>query len=405
MKRILFLAPYSIPINNPEAICNAKLLRELAKAGYVIDVVSKNNLMAYAPDNELSSFTEKINSIKCFHLSNKVNIQTLWDHFRTLLKTGYVYKGAHWAYYAINYAEKLIEANHYDWIMSRSPSAELAALYLSRKYNIKWIANWNDPYPEKRFPVPYGEGKNAKLSYWEQRLLSAVSEYAYLHTFPCERLRNYMLQYMKGVTNDRTVIIPHICIDDLFVKPERLNEDGLLLVHSGNVSKPRDPRSFLGGIRLFLDKVEGAKLKVYFLGKQDANFSMLIENMKLSSVIKVVKPLDYVSNLKFISQCDVAVLIEAACADGIFLPTKVGDYMQCHKDIFAVSPMIGTLNDLHHEGAVEYFANCGSPEDICEEICKMYSRVAEYKKGTRNSVIYDYYSVDSVINTYKTILG
>lgn len=110
-------------------------------------------------------FTSKLSSLKIFYLSNVVNRQTIWGHIRVLLKTGYVYKGAHWAYYAITYSEKLIKANHYDWIMSRSPSSELAALYLSKKFGIKWIANWNDPYPEKRMPKPYGGGPVAKLSF------------------------------------------------------------------------------------------------------------------------------------------------------------------------------------------------------------------------------------------------
>lgn len=60
MKRILFLAPYSIPINNPEAICNAKLLKVLSDAGYLIDVISKNNLLAYAPNSDDQLFTNKL---------------------------------------------------------------------------------------------------------------------------------------------------------------------------------------------------------------------------------------------------------------------------------------------------------------------------------------------------------
>ena len=185
MKRILFVAPYCFPINGPEAICNAKLLKELSRCGYIIDVISKRSYVTSVPESLDSSFSEKLNSLKIISVSNKINLRTIWEHFCVLLKTGYVYKGAHWAYYAINYAEKLLAENHYDWILSRSPSSELVALYLSRKYSIKWIANWNDPYPDEKYPFPYGKGANAKLPRMIQSLLLAVAKEAYFHTFPC----------------------------------------------------------------------------------------------------------------------------------------------------------------------------------------------------------------------------
>lgn len=405
MKRILFLAPYSIPINNPEAICNAKLLKVLSDAGYLIDVISKNNLLAYAPNSDDQLFTNKLSSIKTFFLSNKISIRTIVDHLRVLLKTGYVYKGAHWAIYAINYAEKLIKKNKYDWIMSRSPASELAALYLSQKYSIKWIANWNDPYPEKRMPEPYASGICAKLTYWERKLLEQVSEKAYLHTFASERLRDYMVQYMKNVPLEKTMVIPHICIKDLFIPKSKKRSNKLILVHSGNVSAPRNPVPFLEGLHFFLQSNREAEILVYFIGKESDDFQNHISEFELEDYVKVVMPLNYLDNLIFIEQADISLLIEAPSQNSIFLPTKVGDYMQAGKEIFAISPLVGTLHDLYKEGFVEYFADCTDSVAISKELSKIYSNKDLYIKENRTRDIIKNFTSNRILEIYTKILG
>lgn len=405
MKRILFLAPYSIPVNNPEAICNAKILKVLSEAGYRIDVISKNNFSAYAPDAEEEIFTSHLASVKIFTLSNRIGWQSILDHFRVWFKTGYVYKGAHWAIYAIEHAEMLLRKNKYDWIMSRSPSSELAALYLSRKYHIKWIANWNDPYPEKRMPNPYGGGVKAPLSFLEKRLVRQVALQADWHSFPSDRLRDYMLEYMKEVKKEKTIIIPHVCLENLFVPRAREKSSKLILVHSGNVSYPRDPNPFLQGVSLFLTQERKAELEIYFIGKQSKHFNELIHETGLEDTVTVVPPRGYVDNLAFIEQADVAVLIEAPSRNSVFLPTKVGDYMQCGKDIFAVSPKEGILHDLYKESAVEYFADCTDPQAIALELGKIYSRKDTYKKPGKSKQIYRKYAADAIRSIYSQLLG
>ena len=144
---------------------------------------------------------------------------------------------------------------------------------------------------------------------------------------------------------------------------------------------------------------------MFYIGKQNADLLSIIEEFRLKENVEIVKPLTYVENLKFVSRCDVAVLIEAACEEGIFLPTKVGDYMQCKKDIFAVSPLTGTLYDLYQDRAVKYFADCEDAVAICCQIEKMYGYLEEYKNGNMGNSIYYEYTSDSVIHKYLQLLG
>lgn len=405
MKRILFVAANVLPVNGPEAIVNAKLLKVLADEGYVIDVISKDGQSKYFSATIDDFFAEKLNSVNIINADNQINIRTIFGHIKVLFKTGYVYKGAHWAYYAIRCAEKFIIQYKYDYILSRNPPSELVGLFLSQKYNIPWIANWNDPYPEKRMPYPYGGGKGASLGYLEQKLLDNVSRKVQIHTFSSERQREYMLQYMKGIDREHTYVIPHVCVDGFFKKVEKQNHDKLRIIHSGNVSVPRDPVPFLEGVRRFVDRNSAASIEISFVGKQTLDFEQQVGRLDLSSWVKVVPPMPYLENLSYISGQDIALIIEAPSNNSVFLPTKVGDYMQCGKDIFAVSPGVGTLNDLYQKGVVKYFADCIDPEAITLELERIYAVYIKSNKNYRSDTkIIDDYLPQVVVELYKSIL-
>ena len=50
-------------------------------------------------------------------------------------------------------------------MITKNYPSELLGYYLKKKYNIKWVATWNDPFPHEKYPHPYGNGPMAKLSY------------------------------------------------------------------------------------------------------------------------------------------------------------------------------------------------------------------------------------------------
>lgn len=398
--RILFLAPYSIPVNNPEAICNAKLIKALCDANHELYVISKNNNHAYAPDEDYSAFNCDVKYVKTIYIKNVINVKTIIGHIQVLLKTGFVYKGAHWAYYAIKEGEKIIKENRIDLIMSRSPSSEVAAQYLSRKYNIPWIANWNDPYPDSRYPKPYGDGPNGRISFLQKKLFERISSCALVHTFPSVRLANYMSQYLDF---KRVVIIPHICINDFYKHSIYTKNYHLRIIHSGNISYPRSPEKLFSALRMFKDNHPNVHFEISFIGKQDETFKETIERYKLEENISILSPSSYIVNLQLMENFDMALLVEAEMEEGIYLPTKVGDYMQSRLPIWSLSPKVGIMNDLFLEGKIDYFSDNSCVDAIYksfEEINNLYLT----NKGIlpRRDII-DEYKRETILRQYEAV--
>ena len=405
-KRILFLSPYAIPVNSPEAICSAKLVKVLSEAGYTIDLICKNNRAEhiYMPSASDSLFSKGLASVKILYVKQKITLRTVIDHLRAFLKTGYVYEGAQWAVYAIAEGERLIKKNHYNAILSRVPPSELAALYLSKKYGIKWIAGWNDPYPNECFPAPYGSGANAQVGIMRRKLFRDIVQNAALHTFPCQRLCDYMSGYMQ-LPKEKTLVIPHVCIDGLFEFGEEiLPHNTLRIVHAGNIAAPRSPLTLFEGLQKFKKNNPAAGFEIAFIGRQDADFNDLIHTFNLDNHIKILPPVDYIANLKLMSGYDLALLVEANVEEGIFLPTKVGDYMQSNLPIWAVSPQKGTLNDLHKDKKIAYFANVTNSDNIADEMAVIYRDFMNCKGVLTREGIIGEYGVGAELGVYDNIL-
>ena len=399
---ILILAPNSFPINGPEGIVNSKLIYSLTRAGYKIDVISKYNKNSYMPSELDTRFSEGLNKLIQISVDNKISFSSIVDHIKVLVKTGYVYKGAHWAYYAIRAASKLIEETNYDYILSRNPPSELAALFISQKYNIPWIANWNDPYPEVRMPIPYGKGPKGFLTPLQNKLLKRVCDVATLHSFPSKRQREYMLSYMN-ISLEKTKIIPHICYDNLISFNGDKDNSKLRIIHSGNVSYPRDPRYFINGVKAFLDENPQAQIEINFIGNQSSNFKDLISS-ELQSIIKILEALPYLENLKLIAKHHVALIIEAPSENSVFLPTKVGDYMQCMVEIFAISPSNGVLHDLYSNQKIGYFADCEDAMAIKDQLSKMYKVFETTSFYNLKREIINEYGQEHIMNIYNKLL-
>ena len=207
MKRILFVAPEAFPVKTSESICNSKVAHSLAEAGNKVDVFTCSNMTTYPLDNKVDAFLRTSPNLKIFHVDSnfqlskqfsfKKNLVNGLKNLQILLKTGYWYNGISIPFGIVSAIEKRIKEYGkmpYDVLITRGFNTDYVGIHLSKKYGIKWVANWNDPYPVKRFPAPYGEGYDAKLPFFENRIYNLIQKYADVHTFPSDRLRKYMLK-------------------------------------------------------------------------------------------------------------------------------------------------------------------------------------------------------------------
>lgn len=208
-KRILMIAPASIPPTVAEGIVNYKLIKVLCEAGYKVDLISRIHKNKVYPVDYIS-IDENLCKIHYIPSETKITLATIWQHICAYMKFGITYRGAHWAYLALRKALALLDDNIYECVLTKSLPSELVGIYLKKYRGLRWIPTWNDPYPEQKYPWPYGKGVNAPMPILSKMLIPSMVRYADVHIFPSSRLRDYMMKYLVGLKKEATIVIPHI---------------------------------------------------------------------------------------------------------------------------------------------------------------------------------------------------
>ncbi len=396
-KHILVIAPASIPITGAEAICNVKLLRVLSENGYKIDLISKRMKYTHYPETNLAELGLNLNSVNTIEVDNKISLKVIWQHLCCLFIFGTVFKGAHWAYCVLKVAKELCKKNQYDAIITKNSPSELLGYYFKKKNGIKWIATWNDPYPTKKYPKPYGNGVNTKLFILERPLLKKMEEADY-HIFPNQRIRDYMSNYIN-IPAEKTRIIPHVVIPREHIDTPHEN---LKIVHLGNVLPPRDATPFLRALSEFIKNKQDAKIEIAFIGQTPQSIKDYIKTTHLEKYVKVFPPVKYEESQEILETYDIQLIVEAPCEEGIFLPTKVSDSMQLGKPIFTISPSVGVLNDLYKKGHISYFSSVKDEKDILATLEQVYNDFTNGKLKTFS--LEKSYSPQTIFQQYDEII-
>lgn len=392
-------APFCYPPASAESIVTAKLLLAFLDAGWEIDVIAQADSGQFYPYDitgiwkPIAEITKNIDVSKGFRMFEKLPNSKLK---RALSKT----QSLIWVAKAVYAARRLSAKKKYDFMLSRvSPQyGHLPALLISKELNIPWIANWSDPMPPQKSPYPYGNGPNARLSIFLQKYFDSVARKASWHTFPSERLHNYICSYLPEC-REKSSVIPHPALTRLR-STTIPNRKEFLLCHIGGLGL-RKPDIFLEGVSKFLNNSKiSFPFFIKFVSREFDNVKELAKKFGLEDVIILEKAKTYEETQKIAENSTALIVIEADLKEGIFFPSKFVDLVQTGRPILAVSPVVGTLSDIISEYGGGMAINVKSPDAVAKAIEEFYT---EWKKGKLD----EQYSSDRLFHLFgeKLILN
>lgn len=407
---IIFLAPASYPVRSSESIVNAKIAYILANLGHKITVYAVDSYDKIYPEAENDLLKHPNITVCHIHVpENKkgplhsIYRRILWTWI--LLKTGTYFEGNNISYVFWKYIERNCDFTKFDVVISRGFWTEIAGISIAKKYKLPWIANWNDPYPLQMFPPPYGKGPNIKLSIFWKKILKDIQIYASYHTFPSERLRKYMLGYLCHIKDENTIVIPHIAHSMFFPKSNKIGAK-LKMLHAGFVGAPRNPLPFLYALHELNSDCEYANsIECQFIGKVPSNFEAAIVELRLEKIVTVSPGKLYLEIIEAQKEYDIALIIEADCEEGIYLPTKVVDSIQGGLPLFCVSPLVGTQRDLINKYDIGYIANIKDIKSIKDNLKKAIDDFRNNRLPVVNKDICPYFFEETAAAKYTEIFS
>lgn len=396
-------APSFAPKNNPEAIVNGKLALAFIKEGWDIDIITHNKKTDYEYTEEIDTIwsllkdhTHKITPPIYSGLSRYLNLLVCF------LKTGHPIQGVRWAYYAHKAATKLAKQKRYDIIMSRAmpENAHLPALLLSKETKIPWIANWNDPHEEM---APHPWEKPRKFSIIKNHYNKTLLKHINWHTFPSEKMRKYMSNYLSDCVFQKSSVMPHIGLDQKIAGIQ--DPKYFKICYSGALYKGRDPSALFSAVNSLISEVPDIKknIRIILVGKFSNWITDLIQLFSLEEIVTIVEPMSYIKSLNFIAKMDLLFLLETDYTNGIFLPSKIADYSQVNRPIIAM----GALNSevqfiLNQYGGGVYIPHSES-KTLKNKLNQLYKL---WENGLMDSIIAEsklsaIFNPSAIINKYN----
>lgn len=310
-----------------------------------------------------------------------------------------------WIKPSIKYLKKYVIANDIDYIISTGPphSMHLIAYGLKQKFsNIKWIADFRDPWSNINF---YDK---LKTTYWadkwnkrlEQKVLKTADKivtvsYSWANDFEklCDR-------------NDIEVITNGFDPQD-FMSEVKTDKKKFTLIHIGSMNPDRNPIVLWKALKELLEKEESLKsiLEIKLIGQVDYKILSSIEEHELSKYLSKMDLMPHKNAIEELQKSQVLILPINNTPDSFgVLPGKLYEYLATKKPIFCICPQESDAYKIITEAKAGATVDYSDNKKAFEVISKWYF---DYKNGLNSfdNQNIDKYSRKNLAKEYATLLA
>lgn len=251
-----------------------------------------------------------------------------------------------WIKPSISYLKKYLKTNEIDVVITTGPphSMHLIGLNLKKELNVKWIADFRDPWTE--------------IDYFQQLPLTkkAIKKH---HALEKEVLKNADTVLVVGKTmqenfsafNNNVVTVTN-GFDEALTDEIVTLDSKFTVTHIGLMNADRNPKMLWEVLLEIIseNKEFSADLELKLIGKADASIIEDISTFRLSKNVQVI---DYVTHDKVVefqkkSQVLLLIVNNVSSAKGI-ITGKIFEYLMAKRPILAIAPIDGDLAEIIKE--------------------------------------------------------
>jgi len=244
---------------------------------------------------------------------------------------------------------------------------------LKRATGLPWVAHYSDPW--------LGKPAHNAVQVWlgrrfEKRIFKDADALVFVNNQLAEL---YLSEYPAA--RAKTHVIPH-GYAPLTSRPAAVTGAGtrpLQILHAGAfVSGLRDPdKLFEALVLLSRRRPLLNRVKLTFVGEDTVRYQAEVDAMGLSGVITLLSSVPYPECQRMISQSDLLLVVDTPRFGGIYLPTKLVEYLAHEKRVLGLTEPGSAVQDvLDHCGLA--WADQMEPEKIANAIEKL---LADWERG------------------------
>ncbi|MBU0660579.1 hypothetical protein KKG22_00185 [Patescibacteria group bacterium] len=325
---LLCLSFWTPPVVRPQSILIGKMIPEWIRQGNTPVLVTYD----ICGDWDIDAPTYKI---PVFYVP------------KMLKRIPYIQKILRKKYYEniVNQIKPLIKEHNISLIFSFANPQEsnVIGAMLKEQTGVPFVSYFSDPW----YDNPYKRTcsfKNKDILKKEQFVISQSDRVLFTNN----TAKDLVMKKYSVELQEKSKVIPHCYDDALYISSKKNNKcKKIIFSHIGAFYKQRNPKFFLEALsELFKSLPEVKKLvRVDFVGGSSkyTNFSLkqleqLIDNFDLRDNINILPSVSYKESLRYMSDSDMLVVIDAPFKHSPFLPSKLIDYIGSKKEIIAITP-------------------------------------------------------------------
>jgi len=268
---------------------------------------------------------------------SKSPIQKLSMHVRANYFIPDARKG--WKTYALKAAEKVINQNDIDLIISTGPphSTHLIGMELQEKHNIPWVADMRDPWTEIHYnkDLPRSEKTKEKDLALERKVLTAASHVITVSDGLKEQLEKY---------NEATSVVYNGFDEDDYKPLESFKTEKFTLAYIGNL-KPNQHIKTLWRVLLELCN-ENEQFKQHFKLELTGNVHEVIVNeiksLGLENNLNAYPFVEHKESVKRMQKsCMLLFIVPQTEKNNLILTGKLFEYLASGTPLLSIGPVAG----------------------------------------------------------------
>jgi len=327
----------------------------------------------WEPNNVLSLFGKKKTESAGFLNPNPSFLGRIMQNIRA----NYFIPDARkfWVKPSVKYLKKYLSENDIDVIITTGPphSLHLIGLKLKQQLNIKWIADFRDPWTEIDYfhQLPLSEKAIKKHHYLEQKVLKNADAVLVVGKTMKENYDEF---------NKNVVTITNGFDGEVGDSSEILDEK-FTLTHIGLMNADRNPKMLWQVLAEISNENENFKkdFQLKLIGKLDASVLNDISNFQLSENVEIINYLSHKEVIKFQKKAQVLLLVvnNVPSAKGI-ITGKIFEYLMAKRPILAIAPNNGDLAEILNTTNAGFVVDFEDSEQLKMRIVDLY---AQFKKG------------------------
>lgn len=281
-----------------------------------------------------------------------------------------------WVKPSVKYLQKYLDSNEINTIISTGPphSMHLIAQKLHQNNNIKWIADfrdpWSDLYYNKDFnQFSFAKNKNKKL------------EEAVLKNADCVLTVSNSLKEEFIKTANRVEVITNGFDDEVLAENNIILDAKFTISYIGLLPKQSNPRVLFKVLKeLCCENLDFKNdLKLNFIGDISDEVKTEISNNQLNKNTNFVGYVNHSKAIEYQKKAQVLLLLipNIEKSKGI-LTGKLFEYLTAKRPILAIGPEEGDLSEILKDTNSGVIVDFDDEKKISSEILKLYD---QYKEG------------------------